>query len=368
MGIVGGWRPPTAATKEVRVKIVVTGAAGAVGRRVSELLPLALDDTQVLALDRRPYPGTDEVLGVDTKVVDLAEADLDDLLEGADVLVHLASGIRPEAGSPTDGMAELAVTGRLLDAAGHVGVRHLVVLSSAMVYGAWPTNPVPLTEDAPTRPNPGCAFATQRGELERLAAVWRRGGPGRTVSVFRPAVTVAEGKPGGLARVLRSASRVRSDAGEPPAQFLHAVDLASAIVVGVVERVDGPLNVAPDGWLGAPALAALAGPTPRPLLPDRVTRALVWLAWRSGLSRTPPGMHPYTVHPWVVANDRLRSLGWVPTHSNEEAYVAGHEPGPLGMLNARRRQQLSLGAAGALAVLAAIVTALLLRRLRLRRR
>src|SRR5207237_463839 len=30
-----------------------------------------------------------------------------------------------------------------------------VCVSSAMVYGAWPDNPVPLTEDAPVRPNPG---------------------------------------------------------------------------------------------------------------------------------------------------------------------------------------------------------------------
>jgi hypothetical protein len=67
-------------------------------------------------------------------------------------------------------------------------------------------------------------------------------------------------------------------------------------------------------------------------------------------------MHPYTVHPWVVANDRVRALGWVPSHSNEEAYVAGHAAGRFDMLNAKRRQQLALGAAGGVgaAVLAAV--------------
>jgi nucleoside-diphosphate-sugar epimerase len=338
------------------VKIIVTGAAGSVGRRVSELLPLAVDDAEVLALDRRAFPLSTDALGVDAKVVDLARADLDDLLRGGDVLVHLASGIRPEAGSPRDGMAELEVTRSLFDAAARVGVRHLVVLSSAMVYGARPGNPVPLTEDAPPDPNPGCVFAGHRAELERLAEAWRAGGPGRRVTVFRPAVTVAEGKPGGLARVLRSAARIRSDAGDAPAQFLHAVDLASAVVLGVVEGVDGVLNVAPDGWIAADVLAALAGPAPRPRLPDWMTRGLAWARWRSGLSRTPPGMHPYTVHPWVVANDRVRALGWVPSHSNEEAYVAGHAAGRFDMLNAKRRQQLALGAAGGVgaAVLAAV--------------
>jgi hypothetical protein len=44
----------------------------------------------------------------------------------------------------------------------------------------------------------------------------------------------------------------------------------------------------------------------------------------------------------------LRDLGWAPSHSNEEAYVAGHEPGVLDRLTARSRQQLSLAAAGLL--------------------
>jgi nucleoside-diphosphate-sugar epimerase len=309
-------------------------------------LPLAIDDAEVLAVDRRPFALGDGTGGVECRVVDLRRADLDETLRRAHVLVHLASGIRPEAGSPAEGMTELALTRSLLDAAGRVGVRHVVVLSSAMVYGAWPGNAVPLTEDAPVHPNPECVYACQRAELERLASVWRSAVPGRRITVFRPAVTVAEGKPGGLARVLRSASVIRSDDGEAPGQYLHAVDLAAAIVLGVAEGYDGVLNVAPDGWIPAETLAALAGPAPRPRLPGRLLGPLTWARWRTGLSRTPPGILPYTVHPWVVANDRLRELGWVPSQTNEEAYVAGHGPGPLGMLNARRRQQLALGAAG----------------------
>jgi hypothetical protein len=54
------------------------------------------------------------------------------------------------------------------------------------------------------------------------------------------------------------------------------------------------------------------------------------------------------VYPWVVANDRIRALGWHPGNTNEEAFVAAHEAGPLDMLNARRRQQISLGIAGGL--------------------
>lgn len=329
------------------MRIIVTGAAGAVGRKVCELLPFASEDATVLAVDRRPMPG--ELFGVDTKVVDLQQADLDDLLDGGDVLVHLASGIRPD-GKPAEGEAELATTLRLLDAAGRAGISHLVVLSTAMVYGAWPDSPVPLTEDAWVRPNPGYSYAVQRADLERAALQWRARAPGRIVTILRPAVTVGEEKPGGLAKVLKSAAKIRSEAGDAPAQYLHVVDLAAAIVLAVVEGVDGILNVAPDGWLSAEQVAALEGPAPRLRLPHWLTDFAARLPWRLKLRRTPPGIMPYTIHPWVVANDRLRSLGWSPTHSNEEAYVAGHAPGPLDKLNARRRQQIALAGASVVVV------------------
>jgi hypothetical protein len=72
------------------------------------------------------------------------------------------------------------------------------------------------------------------------------------------------------------------------------------------------------------------------------------------------------MYPWVVANDRLRSLGWSATNSNEEAFVAGHEPGPLDRLDARRRQQLALGVTGG--VLVGLVGGLIALVVRRRRR
>jgi hypothetical protein len=98
-----------------------------------------------------------------------------------------------------------------------------------------------------------------------------------------------------------------------------------------------------------------------------------WLAeefgrfrWRHGLGPTPPGLTPYTVHPWVVANDRIRRMGWEPTFTNEEAYVEGVPAKPWAALNAKRRQQLALGAAGAVTAAAGIGAAVVANRLRRR--
>ena len=80
-------------------------------------------------------------------------------------------------------------------------------------------------------------------------------------------------------------------------------------------------------------------------LPAPLGAGVARLRWTLGLTDAPPGIQPYAVHPWVVSNDRLRQLGWEARHSNEEAYVAGHEPGTFDQLDARSRQVLSLGAA-----------------------
>jgi hypothetical protein len=77
---------------------------------------------------------------------------------------------------------------------------------------------------------------------------------------------------------------------------------------------------------------------------------------------------PFTVHPWVIANDRLRAEGWEPASSNEEAYVSAHRASPWATLSPRRRQELALGAAGLAIVGSLALGATALARRRRRRR
>jgi nucleoside-diphosphate-sugar epimerase len=346
-----GSNPPEAP----RSVVVVTGAAGALGRRACELALADPSVGRVVAVDRRPVPGLPP--SVQVHQADLASADLKPLFEGADVLLHLAQAdaVDAEVERPAGVVGDGQLAHRVLDAASAVGVQHVVLLSSATAYGAWANNPVPLTEEAPLRPNPGVAFAAEKSELERAAADWRDDHPGATVAVLRPTVTVrADGTDSWLARALSRTSPLPVTAEEPPAQFLDLVDLAAAVDLARRAGLDGPRNVAPDGWVDGETARALAGGTPRVRLPERVALRLAGLRWRWGMAATPPALLPYTVHPWVVANDRLKADGWSPTASNEEAIVASHQAGPWATLSPRRRQELALAASGL--VLAGAVT------------
>jgi nucleoside-diphosphate-sugar epimerase len=318
----------------LRGPVAVTGAAGALGRRVVDALRERLGDAQVVRLDG---------------AVDLLADDLKPPLEGVEVLVHLASVFGPslDEDPAVERADDVTVAQRLLDAAGDVGVQHVVLLSSATVYGAWANNALPLTEDATLRPGPDLAYAVQRAEIERRLGEWRHGHPSATATVLRPVPVVGDDGPGGwLARALHAARRVADVEGDPPAQFVHIDDLAAAVVLAATERLDGARNVAPDGWLRGAEYTALDAGTPKVRVPQRVGDRLARVRWSLRLAPTPPGLVPYARHPWVVANDRLRADGWEPTHSNEEAFVDGTPAAALATLSPRRRQELALGITG----------------------
>jgi nucleoside-diphosphate-sugar epimerase len=342
--------------------IVVTGASGPIGRRVCALLAAEPDVVRVVALDVVEPAGSlpDRV---EHRRVDLSQDDLGTPFAAAGAVIHLASVFGPALDDDpvvaADG--DVVLARRVLAAADDAGVDHLVMLSSATVYGAWPNNAVPLTEDAALRPDPGCAFAVQKAEAERLALEWADDHPGATVALLRAATTVAEDHPGWLAGALRAAAAVRGPQDDPPAQFLHTDDLASAVATAWRKRLAGPHNVAPDGWLRAAELAALSS-TPRLRVPQPVVDRVARLRWRLRLARAPPGVQPYARHPWVVANDRLKAAGWRATSTNEEAFVAGTPAGPWATLSPRRRQELALGASAVVVGGAAAGAVTLLRR------
>jgi nucleoside-diphosphate-sugar epimerase len=223
---------------------------------------------------------------------------------------------------------------------GGTAMRTFVYSSTAMVYGAWPNNPVPLTEDAPVRPNPGFDYATARAEVERLALEWREATEGARLAVLRPA-TVLGDEDDRLTRLLRDVLPSGGQEAVPPVQYLHGDDLADAVVLAVTAGLDGVFNVAPDGWMSEEQARALTAAPLRVRLPRRL---------RLLRPDIPAELAPYLVHPWVVANDRLRAAGWRPRYSSEEAFVAGAGVPGWQSLSLGRRQAMALGgAAGAVA-------------------
>jgi nucleoside-diphosphate-sugar epimerase len=287
---------------------------------------------------------------LDARIIDLAvpkgpDDELVTAFGAADSVIHLAWRTPETSGAVAGNGLSAAATNslalrRILVAAAASKVTSLVHLSSATVYGAWPDNQIPLTEDAPLRPNPEFAYGVGKAEAERALAEWAEAHQQVRVAVLRPAVTV--GSPEPLYEALGAIRAPRAGDGRRPVQFLHVDDLADAVVLAWTERLVGVFNVAPDTGVGEDAARALAGGVARVTLPARLSHAVAgwtWQLWRSGV---PVEARAYAIHPWVVAPDRLKAVGWVPQYTSEEALVATDQRVHWDDLPPGRRQNFNL--------------------------
>lgn len=322
--------------------VVVNGAQTDLGRRVCRLAR-SEDHVRVVGIERD-----------DSRSAAKAVATCDSLI----VLAPVAA---PERDGSSVGGVDLEMAARLLSMASGGSVRHVIVLSSAMVYGAWPDNPVPMTEDQPVHPNPGASFACDKAALEELVGQWATTRSEVGVAILRPTLIVSP-EPEAvqwMGRSLWRTATARFGDQDPPRQFLHLDDLALAIDHARREQLRGVYNVAPDGWLAVTPQIELTGKSSSVRVPEGIAEGVAETGWRLQLTSTPPDVLPFTMYPWVVSNDRLRATGWEPTHSNEEAFIAGHRERWWSSLSARRRQEFSLAVmvAGLLATIGGAVIA-----------
>jgi nucleoside-diphosphate-sugar epimerase len=297
--------------------VAVTGAAGFVGHHLLPVLAAHPEVERVVGLDvrepeRRPR-------SVEFARVDIAGTELQPLLEGIDVVVHLAGVVDPVPDVALMARVNVEGTRHVLEAAAAVGVRRVVRISSAAVYGAWANNPVPLTEDAALRPNTEFSPAVQAAEVERLLATWSAEHPDVCVTTLRSAPVVgplAERLP---ARILLGRPPLRVRGAAAPVQVVHVDDLAAALALVATRELPGVYNVAADGWLDAEEARSILPRPAAPALPAEVLERWLRRTWDLGLGDVPAGIVPYLVHPWVVSNARLRAEGWTPRHDNASA-------------------------------------------------
>lgn len=330
-----------------RLTVVVVATGGRLRSQVASSLEASPEVDRVVVLE-----------GPDDLSVEVAP------LAGVTTIVHLDRQPCPDP----DHDARAAGNRRLVEAAGAAGVGHVVVVSSAVVYGAWADNPVPLTEDAPLRPNPGADYALEKVELERCWATWADDGEGRSLALLRPALVVGDDEEQWLAVALRAATRWGVGDADTPSQFVHVDDVAAAVTLVAVRGLDGAFNVAPEGWLPGAEVQALAGTPLRPPVPPRMARALARWCWSRGLGGVAPELVPYASFPWVVAGDRLREAGWEPAHSGAETLVKDYPITPWARLGAKPRRELALCGGVAAAVGVPVGMATLARRRWRRRR
>ena len=316
------------------MSIALVGGSGLVGRAVAFRLLARGED--VVIVDRVRPPFHDGLIRAAFVAVDLVAVDAPHRIRHAfdehavDAVVHLAARVNP----PRDDVEREAMrrlhedgTRTVCREAIRAAVRRVVLVSSAVVYGAWPDNAVPLATTAPLRP---CAlpYAVDKAMQE---AVCRSLLDDDVLTIVRPAIVYAADAHNYLTEILRRARLPGLSTGvlpsldgrRPPLQFVHVDDVAD-IVVATIGAPAGVYHAASSDWLPYEAVAREAGlhvvDVPARLL-GMVAQALLPLM--SPSLRAPRGLFPYLMHPFVIEmTSTMATLGIAPRWSSAQALQA----------------------------------------------
>jgi nucleoside-diphosphate-sugar epimerase len=343
--------------------VAVTGAAHGLGHALTAHLAGSDLVRKVIAIDEQ----RGDVAGVVWRLADVRDPALAGRLADVDVLVHTDVDTSVDTDHRARRAHNVRAAQTVLTAAAAGRVERVILITSAMVYGARPDNPVPLAESAPLRADPDGTLAGDLLEIEHLARRSLRAHPGLSVTVVRPAALV-DGTADSLAARHFDAARLLTVKGAGPRwQFCHLDDLVSALELAITGGVAGSFAVGCDGWLEQDEVERISG-LRRIELPAGLTFGTAQRLHRVGITPAPVNDLPYLVYPWVVDCQALRAAGWRPAWDNAAVLQALMEARAGHRAAGRRlpRKEVAITAAGA--TVAAIGTAAVVRAARRRRR
>jgi UDP-glucose 4-epimerase len=304
------------------VRYLITGGSGYLGSRLVERLADRSETEIVTIADVRPPRSfRPKVAYEELDVRDRARASRLVERERPDVLVHLAFVLNPIHDEHAMYEIDVGGTQNILEAASNAGTEHLLVTSSTTAYGAFPDNPVPLTEDHPVRGVPDFEYARDKAESDRLCQLWAHEHSERTMTIVRPCIVFGPNVDNYIVRTFTDQPFFADFGGEQvPIQFVHEDDVVGALTELLDGRHAGPFNVTPDDWMTVAECADRIGMR-RVRVPFRPYRALAQAMWRVRQSETPAGNLHFVRYPWVASNERLKeALDWSPRHSSRETF------------------------------------------------
>jgi len=343
--------------------VAVTGAAQGLGHALTARLAASDRIGRVVAID--DHRG--DVTGVTWRVVDVRDPALAGRLTGVDVVVHTDVDLAPD----TDARARRAFNVRgaqtVLTAAAAGRVGRAVLVTSAMVYGARPDNPVPLDESAPPAADLDGSVVGDLLEIEQLARRSAAAHPGLDVTVVRPAALVGDGVETAVTRHFEAPRLLTVKGTRPRWQFCHVDDLVSALELTAAGELTGSFAVGCEGWLEQEEVEEISG-LRRLELPAGLTFGAVQRLHRAGLTPVPVVDLNFIVYPWVVDCRALRDAGWRPQHGNAEAFRILLDQRSSRLAVAGRRLARKDTAAVAAGTVAVVGTAAIVRAARRRRR
>ena len=313
--------------------VAVTGPTGDVGRALMRALERSRDVAAIRAMGRREIdPAAEGWRKATYRRGDVLDRfAVDELVAGADAVIHLAFAIMG-AGGAEGHRVNLEGSRNVFAATVAAGVPRLVYTSSVAAYGFHPDNPPLLSEEVRPRGTGAHAYSAEKAEVEKLLWDVTRGSA-TAVYVFRPCIVagpdalmmissipyvqLGERMPGAVWRLLDAAPMLKPVIPDNGVSFqlVHHDDVASALRAAVLGRGrPGVYNLAGPGTLTMRTLAEDLGWYAIPV-PELAVDVVAEMVSRLGFLPSQAQWVAAFREPVIMSTAKARKeLRWRPRH------------------------------------------------------
>lgn len=308
-------------------RVLITGGNGFLGSHVAGLLAARGDVELVVAADLREGAERDGIRSVRMDVTDAD--DIAPVLREhrIDTVVHLAAIVNPGADVDLEYRVDVTGTANVLAACTAAGVRRIVVSSSGAAYGYHADNAAWIDETQPVRGNDVFPYSRHKRLVEEMLAEHRRTHPELEQVIFRIGTILGQDVHNQITALWDGRSILRVAGSDSPFVFAWVDDVAAAMVRAATDGPPGIYNVAGDGSLTVPEIAARLG-KPQITVPAWALAAALRVGRMLRLTPHGPEKVIFLRYRPVLANGRLKEeFGFTPSRTSAEAfeeYLATH--------------------------------------------
>ncbi len=301
--------------------VLITGICGRLGRLVARKLHRY---TQVIGIDRRPFEGKPK--DIVHYQIDVRRKKTRDVLRGGDVeaLIHLGTMHDPRKSDEDRHSWNVSGFQNLLEYASQYGVRKVVVLSSANVYGPRPDNAQFLTEEAPLLGAQRFSAIRDLMEVDMLAQnfLWKHSSI-ETV-VLRPCHILGRVR-NAPSNYLRATTPIMVMGFDPMVQVVHERDVSSAIELSLTPGKRGVYNIRGPGEL--PLSKAFQSLGKRPMVwPEGIAQRALNGLYHSRLVNFPAPELDHIRYLCMVDDEKARrELGYQHAFDMESTLASVHD-------------------------------------------
>lgn len=307
------------------MRVLITGAAGFIGRQVLEQMSVQQPDWTIIAADIQPISTKTIRSNVEPIQLDISKTREVEVCIASwkpQTIIHMASVVTPPRDMTEKRLHAIDVGGTraVIAAAAAEGVEQLVVTSSGAAYGYHPDNAEWISEDQPLRGHDKFAYAKHKREVEQLLATARIEHPHVKQLILRPGTVLGKRVNNQITELFKKRTVLGVWGFDSRFVFIWDKDVVNVICQGVARQVEGIFNLAGDGALSLKDIAKLLHKPYRPI-PSSLISLGLRIMQPLGLSQYGPEQLDFLRYRPVLSNQSLKQVfGYTPRYNSLQAF------------------------------------------------